>query len=77
MGCFSEIPPPSLPTHPLLSFVFNSLQVKLLNYLFLYYTSIILVHSILYLYVWTKVSSSFDVAVEVLIELVSRYEVCF
>ncbi|CAD5182501.1 unnamed protein product [Musa acuminata subsp. malaccensis] len=46
VGCFSEIPPPSLPTHPLLSFVFNSLQV----------------------------SSSFDVAVEVLIELVSRYE---
>ncbi|KAG6519369.1 transportin MOS14-like [Zingiber officinale] len=45
-GCFSEIPPASLPTHPLLSFVFNSLQV----------------------------SSSFDVAVEVLIELVSRYE---
>ncbi|XP_026666278.2 transportin-3 isoform X4 [Phoenix dactylifera] len=45
-GCFSEIPPASLPTHPLLNFVFNSLQV----------------------------SSSFDVAIEVLIELVSRYE---
>lgn len=45
-GCFSEIPLSSLPTHPLLNFVFNSLQV----------------------------SSSFDVAVEVLIELVSRYE---
>ncbi|XP_074582171.1 transportin MOS14-like isoform X2 [Curcuma longa] len=46
VGCFSEIPPASLPTHPLFTFVFNSLQV----------------------------SSSFDVAVEVLIELVSRYE---
>ncbi|XP_050235251.1 transportin MOS14 isoform X2 [Mercurialis annua] len=45
-GCFSEIPQGSLPTHPLLSFVFNSLQV----------------------------SSSFDLAVEVLIELASRYE---
>ncbi|XP_020245625.1 LOW QUALITY PROTEIN: importin-13 [Asparagus officinalis] len=45
-GCFSEVPPSSLPNHPLLNFVFNSLQV----------------------------SSSFDVAVEVLIELVSRYE---
>ncbi|KAF7135654.1 hypothetical protein RHSIM_Rhsim08G0036900 [Rhododendron simsii] len=45
-GCFSEIPPSSLPTHPLLSFVFNSLQVAL----------------------------SFDLAIEVLIELVSRYE---
>ncbi|OAY85542.1 Transportin-3 [Ananas comosus] len=45
-GCFSEIPPASLPTHPLLNFVFNSLQV----------------------------SSSFDVAIEVMIELVSRYE---
>lgn len=46
VGCFSEIPASSLPSHPLLNFVFNSLQV----------------------------SSSFDVAVEVLIELVSRYE---
>uniref|UniRef100_A0A1D1XES3 Transportin-3 n=1 Tax=Anthurium amnicola TaxID=1678845 RepID=A0A1D1XES3_9ARAE len=45
-GCFSEIPPSSLPTHPLLNFVFKSLQV----------------------------SSSFDVAIEVLIELVSRFE---
>ncbi|KAI3916887.1 hypothetical protein MKW98_014348 [Papaver atlanticum] len=45
-GCFSEIPPSSLPTHPLLNFVFNSLQVF----------------------------SSFDLAIEVLIELVSRYE---
>ncbi|XP_029122255.1 uncharacterized protein [Elaeis guineensis] len=46
VGCFSEIPHASLPTHPLLNFVFKSLQV----------------------------SSSFDVAIEVLIELVSRYE---
>ncbi|MQL88168.1 hypothetical protein Taro_020720 [Colocasia esculenta] len=45
-GCFSEIPPSSLPTHPLLNFVFKSLQVP----------------------------SLFDVAIEVLIELVSRYE---
>ncbi|KAF3435348.1 hypothetical protein FNV43_RR22435 [Rhamnella rubrinervis] len=45
-GCFSEIPPGSLPTHPLLNFVFNSLQV----------------------------ASSFDLAVEVLVELVSRHE---
>ncbi|XP_073005339.1 uncharacterized protein [Typha latifolia] len=45
-GCFSEMPPTSLPTHPLLNFVFNSLQV----------------------------SSSFDVAIEVMIELVNRYE---
>ncbi|PIA33633.1 hypothetical protein AQUCO_04100212v1 [Aquilegia coerulea] len=45
-GCFSEIPPLSIPTHPLLSLVFNSLQV----------------------------SSSFDLAIEVLIELVTRYE---
>uniref|UniRef100_A0A5B7BA30 Putative importin-13 isoform X2 n=1 Tax=Davidia involucrata TaxID=16924 RepID=A0A5B7BA30_DAVIN len=45
-GCFSEIPPGSLPAHPLLSFVFNSLQV----------------------------SSSFDLAIEVLVELVSRHE---
>ncbi|XP_030483962.2 transportin MOS14 isoform X1 [Cannabis sativa] len=45
-GCFSEIPHGSLPAHPLLNFVFNSLQVN----------------------------SSFDLAVEVLIELVSRHE---
>ncbi|XP_043724641.1 importin-13 isoform X3 [Telopea speciosissima] len=45
-GCFSEIPPSSLPGHPLLNFIFNSLQV----------------------------SFSFDLAVEVLIELVSRHE---
>ncbi|XP_028118997.1 uncharacterized protein LOC114315996 isoform X10 [Camellia sinensis] len=45
-GCFSEIPPSSLPTHPLLNFVFNSLQVSL----------------------------SFDLAIEVLVELVSRHE---
>ncbi|KNA10892.1 hypothetical protein SOVF_140110 isoform B [Spinacia oleracea] len=45
-GCFSEIPSGSLPSHPLLNYVFNSLQV----------------------------SSSFDLAVEVLVELVSRHE---
>ncbi|KAG6660061.1 transportin MOS14 [Carya illinoinensis] len=45
-GCFSEIPPGSLPAHPLLNFVFSSLQVL----------------------------SSFDLAIEVLIELVSRHE---
>ncbi|KAG8656082.1 transportin MOS14 isoform X2 [Manihot esculenta] len=45
-GCFSEIPQGSLPTHPLLNFVFNSLQV----------------------------SASFDVAIEVLVELASRHE---
>ncbi|KAH9622089.1 hypothetical protein KSS87_005277 [Heliosperma pusillum] len=45
-GCFSEIPPGSLSSHPLLNFVFNSLQV----------------------------STSFDLAVEVLVELVSRHE---
>ncbi|GAV85541.1 LOW QUALITY PROTEIN: Xpo1 domain-containing protein [Cephalotus follicularis] len=45
-GCFSEIPQGSLPAHPLLNFVFNSLQV----------------------------SSSFDLAIEVLVELVSRHE---
>lgn len=45
-GCFSEIPFGSLPSHPLLNFVFHSLQV----------------------------SSSFDLAVEVLVELVSRHE---
>ncbi|KAK2968841.1 hypothetical protein RJ640_028234 [Escallonia rubra] len=45
-GCFSEIPPCSLPSHPLLNFVFNSLQVL----------------------------SSFDLAIEVLVELVSRHE---
>ncbi|XP_020585146.1 transportin MOS14 isoform X2 [Phalaenopsis equestris] len=46
VGCFSEIHPSALPTHPLLNFVFNSLQV----------------------------STSFDVSIEVLIELVCRYE---
>ncbi|GFQ01128.1 importin-13 [Phtheirospermum japonicum] len=45
-GCFLEIPPASLPAHPLFNFVFSSLQV----------------------------ASSFDLAVEVLIELVSRHE---
>ncbi|XP_075643590.1 transportin MOS14 isoform X2 [Castanea sativa] len=45
-GCFSEIPQGSLPAHPLLNFVFGSLQVL----------------------------SSFDLAIEVLIELVSRHE---
>ncbi|CAI0555784.1 unnamed protein product [Linum tenue] len=45
-GCFSDISQDSLPTHPLLNFVFNSLQV----------------------------SSSFDLAIEVLIELASRHE---
>ncbi|KAH1108562.1 hypothetical protein J1N35_012330 [Gossypium stocksii] len=45
-GCFSEIPEGSFPTHPLLNFVFNSLQV----------------------------SSSFDLAIEVLVELVSHHE---
>ncbi|GMJ01364.1 hypothetical protein like AT1G12930 [Hibiscus trionum] len=45
-GCFSEIPEVSFSTHPLLNFVFNSLQV----------------------------SSSFDLAIEVLVELVSRHE---
>ncbi|KAM7277159.1 hypothetical protein ACFE04_019025 [Oxalis oulophora] len=45
-GCFSEIPQDSLNAHPLLNFVFNSLQV----------------------------ASSFDLAVEVLVELVSRHE---
>ncbi|XP_011033715.1 PREDICTED: importin-13 isoform X2 [Populus euphratica] len=45
-GCFSEIPRDSLPTHPLLNFVFNSLQVP----------------------------SSFDLAIEVLVELASRHE---
>lgn len=45
-GCFLEIPSGSLPSHPLLNFVFNSLQV----------------------------SSTFDLAVEVFVELVSRHE---
>ncbi|XP_050380525.1 transportin MOS14 [Argentina anserina] len=45
-GCFSEIPQGSLPAHPLLNFVFSSLQV----------------------------ASSFDLAIEVLVELVSRHE---
>ncbi|XP_052188818.1 transportin MOS14 isoform X3 [Diospyros lotus] len=45
--CFSDIPPSSLSAHPLLDFVFKSLQVSL----------------------------SFDLAIEVLVELVSRHEV--
>ncbi|KAM5582172.1 transportin MOS14 [Rosa sericea] len=45
-GCFSEIPQGLLPAHPLLNFVFSSLQVP----------------------------SSFDLAIEVLVELVSRHE---
>ncbi|KAM0058466.1 putative importin-beta domain, armadillo-like helical, exportin-1/Importin-beta [Helianthus debilis subsp. tardiflorus] len=45
-GCFSDILPVSLLDHPLLNFVFNSLQV----------------------------SSTFDLAIEVLIELVGRHE---
>ncbi|KAL4567970.1 hypothetical protein LXL04_023567 [Taraxacum kok-saghyz] len=47
-GCFSEMLPGSLLSHPLLNFVFNSVQNL----------------------------SSFDLAIEVLIELVSRHEVC-
>ncbi|GLT95639.1 hypothetical protein SLE2022_133070 [Rubroshorea leprosula] len=46
VGCFSEIPQGSLAAHPLLNFVFNSLQVSL----------------------------SFDLAIEVLTELVSCHE---
>ncbi|RVW45034.1 Transposon TX1 uncharacterized 149 kDa protein [Vitis vinifera] len=45
-GCFAEIPPGLLPGHPLLNFVYNSLQV----------------------------SSTFDLAIEVLVELVGRHE---
>ncbi|MBA0852368.1 hypothetical protein Goshw_004430 [Gossypium schwendimanii] len=45
-GCFFETPEGSSPTHPLLNFVFSSLQI----------------------------SSSFDLAIEVLVELVSRHE---
>ncbi|ERN06419.1 transportin MOS14 isoform X1 [Amborella trichopoda] len=45
-GCFSEIPASSLPMHPLLNFVYSSLQVL----------------------------PSFDLAIEVLMELVSRHE---
>ncbi|KAK7336215.1 hypothetical protein VNO77_16749 [Canavalia gladiata] len=45
-GCFSEISPRTLPAHPLLNFVFNSLQVPL----------------------------SFDLAIEVLVELVTKHE---
>ncbi|KAH9791451.1 Xpo1 domain-containing protein [Citrus sinensis] len=45
-GCFTEISQGSLAAHPLLNFVFNSLQVP----------------------------SSFDVAIEVLVELVGRHE---
>lgn len=46
VGCFTEIPQNTLPAHPLLNFVYNSLQVF----------------------------SSFDLAVEVLTELVSCHE---
>ncbi|KAH9329052.1 hypothetical protein KI387_001160, partial [Taxus chinensis] len=46
VGCFMEIPKNLWPGHPLLNFVYNSLQV----------------------------SSSFDLAIEVLTELVSRHE---
>lgn len=46
VGCFSEIPQGSLPTHPLLNFVLKSLQD----------------------------ATSFDLAIEVLVELVSRHE---
>ncbi|XP_027188438.1 transportin MOS14 isoform X3 [Cicer arietinum] len=45
-GCFSEISPGTLAAHPLLNFVFNSLQD----------------------------SSSFDLAIEVLVELVTKHE---
>ncbi|KAH6811312.1 ARM repeat superfamily protein [Perilla frutescens var. frutescens] len=45
-GCFSEIPPGSLPAHPLFNFVFSSLQA----------------------------ASSFDLSIEVLVELVSQHE---
>ncbi|XP_038696158.1 transportin MOS14 isoform X2 [Tripterygium wilfordii] len=45
-GCFSEVPQGSLLAHPLLNFVFNSLQI----------------------------SSTFDLAIEVLVELISRHE---
>ncbi|KAH7302716.1 hypothetical protein KP509_23G084200 [Ceratopteris richardii] len=47
VGCFLEIPQSSLPSHPLLGFVFDSLLVPIL----------------------------FDLAIEVLIELVNRHEV--
>ncbi|BFI28436.1 transportin-3 [Marchantia polymorpha subsp. ruderalis] len=46
VGCFLEVPQSSIPTHPLLNFVYNSLQD----------------------------ASTFDLAVEVLTELVSRHE---
>ncbi|CAM6097582.1 unnamed protein product [Calypogeia fissa] len=46
VGCFLEIPQSTVPSHPLLSFVYNSLQDP----------------------------STFDLAVEVLTELVSRHE---
>ncbi|XP_057982935.1 transportin MOS14 isoform X2 [Malania oleifera] len=45
-GCFLEIAPSVLPTHPLLNFVFNCLQVL----------------------------RSFDLAIEILVELVTRHE---
>ncbi|XP_047333705.1 transportin MOS14 isoform X2 [Impatiens glandulifera] len=46
VGCFSKVPIDSLSTHPLLNFVFNSLQAPL----------------------------SFDLAIEVLVELMGRHE---
>ncbi|KAL3697054.1 hypothetical protein R1sor_011130 [Riccia sorocarpa] len=46
VGCFLEVPQSSIPTHPLLNFVYNSLQD----------------------------ASTFDLAVEVLTELVARHE---
>ncbi|KAI8030118.1 hypothetical protein LOK49_LG01G00002 [Camellia lanceoleosa] len=55
-GCFSEIPPSSLPTHPL--FCVQLFAGNLSNY-----------------YHWlSEVSLSFDLAIEVLVELVSRHE---
>ncbi|KAG4940343.1 hypothetical protein JHK87_044214 [Glycine soja] len=48
-GCFSEISPGTLPAHPLLNFLFNSLQVPL----------------------------SFDLAIEVLVELVTKHEASY
>lgn len=46
VGCFLEIPETSVPSHPLLGFIYDSLQV----------------------------SATFDLAIEVLTELVSRHE---
>ncbi|KAL9264128.1 Transportin MOS14-like protein [Drosera capensis] len=45
-GCFTQVPRGSLPSHPLVNYVFHSLQV----------------------------ASSIDLAIEVLVELVSRHE---